>query len=81
MMLVQVLFFAEYRMLTFTVNFWAFTFPVAASTNVIIRWLATIRRPFAAPVSWTAAAIASVFIATLAAATVVHTIRDRTSTQ
>jgi tellurite resistance protein TehA-like permease len=35
---VQVLLFGQYRHLSFTMNFWAFTFPAAASANFVMRW-------------------------------------------
>jgi tellurite resistance protein len=75
MALIQILFFVEYRMLAFTLTFWAFTFPIAASTNVGIRWLTTIHEPFATALCWAAAALATTFIAILTAATVAHIIR------
>jgi tellurite resistance protein len=70
MLLVQVLFLAEYRRLPFTVNFWAFTFPVAASTNFAVRWLAEAHSPLWRVWTWTAATLATAFVLGVALATV-----------
>jgi tellurite resistance protein len=76
MLFVQVLFFSEYRRLTFTTNFWAFTFPIAASTNLIVRWLDAERFQFWRAWSWTLAVIATAVVLTLAAATVADQARN-----
>jgi tellurite resistance protein len=78
MLLVQILFLAEYRKLPFTLNLWAFTFPVAASANLIIRWLSTEGFPLWRAWSWSLAGIVTAFVITLAAATVVDRTRKRT---
>ncbi|MFF4227520.1 TDT family transporter [Streptomyces sp. NPDC001820] len=75
MILVQVLFFAEYRTLPYSTNFWAFTFPVAASANYFDRWAVSAQFPLWSFWSWTVSAIATAFIAALAAATVGAAIR------
>jgi tellurite resistance protein len=68
LLLVQALFFSEYRHLTFTPNFWTFTFPVAASTTLIVRWLSAERFPYWRAWSWTLAGIATAAVLALAAA-------------
>lgn len=45
MALMQVMLLAEYRKLPFTQMFWVFTFPVGATANYSIRWLATTDLP------------------------------------
>jgi tellurite resistance protein len=70
MLAVQVVFFGEYRKLAFTTNFWTFTFPVAASANLIIRWLTAEAFPLWRVWSWTLAGISTAFVITVAAATV-----------
>jgi tellurite resistance protein len=81
MLLVQVLFFSEYRTLTFSPNFWAFTFPVAASTNFVIRWIDSARFPLWHTWSWLLAGIATTFVAGLATATIVTGLRHRPEPQ
>jgi tellurite resistance protein len=70
MLFIQVLFLTEYRKLSFTPNFWTFTFPVAASANLTIRWLTAEGFPLWRAWSWTLAGIATAFVFTVAAATV-----------
>ena len=77
MLLVQILFFAEYRKLPFAVNFWTFTFPVAASATLIIRWLSAEGFPLWRTWSWSLAGIATAFVTTLATVTVVDRARKR----
>ncbi len=72
MLLIQILFFAEYRKLPFTTNFWAFTFPIAASANLAVRWLNAGGFPLWRAWSWCLAGIATAFVITLATATVDH---------
>ena len=63
------LFFSEYRKLPFTPNFWAFTFPVAASANLIIGWLTAEGFPLWRAWSWTLAGIVTALVITVTAAT------------
>jgi hypothetical protein len=78
MLLVQVVFLSEYRKLSFTPNFWTPTFPVAASANLIIRWLTAEGFPLWHAWSWTLADIATAFVITVAAATVADRARNQT---
>jgi tellurite resistance protein len=73
MLLVQAMVFFGYRRLRFTPTFWAFMFPIGASTNLIIRWLAFEGFTGWHAWSWTLAGIAT---ASLLAVTVA-TIADR----
>jgi tellurite resistance protein len=77
MLLVQVLFFAEYRRLRFTTTFWAFTFPVGASVNVLVRWLSNTRRTGWELWSWSLVGTATAALVLIAAATVLDTARRR----
>jgi len=69
MLSVQVMFFSEYRALAFTPNFWAFTFPLAASANFIIRWISVERFPIWHVWAWSIAGLATAFITAIAVAT------------
>jgi tellurite resistance protein len=77
MLFIQVLFFSEYRTLTFSPNFWAFTFPVAASANFVIRWIDSARFPLWQTWTWLLAGIATAFVAALATATIVTGLKHR----
>jgi tellurite resistance protein len=69
MLSVQVMFFRQYRILTFTPNFWAYTFPLAASANFIIRWINAERFPSWQAWTWSIAGLVTAFIAAIAVAT------------
>lgn len=77
MLFIQVLFLADYRKVSFTPNFWTFTFPVAASASIIIRWLTAEGFPLWRAWSWTLAGIATAFVITVAAATVADRARKQ----
>jgi tellurite resistance protein len=77
MVLVQVLFFSEYRHLSFTMNFWAFTFPVAASANFVMLWIHAEQFPFWRAWSWTLVGVTTAFALALTAASVADRTRSR----
>jgi tellurite resistance protein len=77
LMLVQVLFFSEYRQLTFTTNFWTFTFPVTASTTLVVRWLNIEQFPYSRAWSWTLAGVTTAAVLALVAATLADLARNR----
>jgi tellurite resistance protein len=77
MLLVQALFFSEYRRLRFTTTFWAFTFPIGASVNVLVRWLSSTRRTGWQLCSWSLVGAATAALVLIAAATVLDTARHR----
>jgi tellurite resistance protein len=69
MLLVQAFFLREYLSLPFSTNFWAFTFPIAASTSFVVRWLSSVEFPYWKVWCWTAADLATAVIVTIAGAT------------
>jgi len=77
MLLIQVLFFSEYRHLSFTVNFWAFTFPVAASANLVMRWVHAEQFPFWRAWSWALTGVTTALVLALTAASVADRTRNR----
>ncbi|MFC5264815.1 hypothetical protein ACFPJ1_22105 [Kribbella qitaiheensis] len=77
LLLVQVLFFGEYRRLRFTTNFWAFTFPVAASTTLAVRWLSIEQFGYWSACAWALVAITTTAVLVLAAVTVADAQRGR----
>ena len=77
LVLVQVLLFGQYRHLSFTMNFWAFTFPVAASANFVMRWLHAEQFPLWRVWSWSLAGGTTAFALALTAASVADRIRKR----
>jgi tellurite resistance protein len=79
MLSVQIMFLPAYRTLAFTPNFWAFTFPLAASANYIIRWISVERFPIWHAWSWSIAGLVTALITAIAIATLTE--RARTSRQ
>jgi tellurite resistance protein len=69
MALMQVMLLPEYRKLPFTQMFWVFTFPVGATTNYAIRWLATTDLPGREIYGWTILGLATAFTLVIAART------------
>jgi tellurite resistance protein len=74
MLLVQVVIFSGYRRLRFTPTFWAFMFPVGASTNLIIRWVAFEDFPGWQAWAWTLSGIATASLLVIAAATAANAV-------
>lgn len=70
MALTQVMLLREYRKLPFTQMFWVFTFPVGATANYSIRWLATTDLPGREIYAWTMLGLATAFTLVIAARTV-----------
>jgi tellurite resistance protein len=70
MALMQVMLLPEYRKLPFTPMFWVFTFPVGATANYSIRWLATTDLPGREIYAWAILGLAIVFTLVIAARTV-----------
>ncbi|MDQ0617317.1 TDT family transporter [Arthrobacter globiformis] len=69
MALMQVMLLPEYRKLPFTQMFWVFTFPVGATANYSIRWLATTALPGREIYAWTVLGIATAFTLVIAVRT------------
>jgi len=69
MALLQVMLLPQYRQLPFSPAFWVFTFPVGATTNYAIRWLATTNIPGREIQAWTILGLATAFTLTIATRT------------
>ncbi|CAN5583473.1 dicarboxylate transporter/tellurite-resistance protein TehA [soil metagenome] len=80
MLAVQVVLIAEYRALSFSQGFWAFTFPVAASSNLVIRTLGATDWAPAGIGMWVIGSAATIFIATMTVASVIHAVRGARAT-
>ncbi|MFD4540302.1 TDT family transporter [Streptomyces bauhiniae] len=81
MLMVQIFLLPQYRRIGFGLQFWTFTFPVAASANYGMRWCQSVRFPGWQELSWLALAIATAVVLAIAVATVrslVPVKRDRT---
>jgi tellurite resistance protein len=76
MLLVQVLFLREYLALSFTPNFWAFTFPIAASTSFVVRWLSSIQFSSWKILCWSATGLATALIVIIALGTLRNIYRN-----
>jgi tellurite resistance protein len=70
MVLMQVMLLPQYRKLPFTQMFWVFTFPVAATANYSIRWLATSGLPGGEIYAWTILSLATAFTLVIAVRTI-----------
>ena len=70
MALTQVMLLPEYRKLPFTQMFWVFTFPIGATANYSICWLATTDLPGWEIYAWTILGLATAFTLAIAARTV-----------
>lgn len=69
MALMQVMLLPQYRKLPFSPAFWVFTFPVGATTNYAIRWLAATSLPGREIYAWTILGLATAFTLAIAART------------
>lgn len=64
---VQIRLVSVYRTVPFSASFWAFSFSYCAVASYGMRWLGTGNQPWTATVSWVLVVAASLFIAALAA--------------
>jgi tellurite resistance protein len=80
MLAVQVSLVPTYRKLRFTPNFWAFSFPAAASANVIVRWLGAAHYSHWQAWSWVVTVTATGVIACIATGTIVWALAARAET-
>ncbi|MET1156559.1 TDT family transporter [Arthrobacter sp.] len=69
MTLLQVMLLPQYRKLPFSPAFWVFTFPVGATTNYAVRWLAATSLPGREIYAWTILGLATAFTLAIAART------------
>ncbi|MET4097138.1 TDT family transporter [Arthrobacter sp. UYCu712] len=79
MALMQVMLLPEYSRLPFTQMFWVFTFPVAATSNYAIRWLATTDIPGREIYAWTVLGLATAFTLLIAARTALTAISPKSA--
>ena len=77
MLLVQVVIFYGYRRLKFVPTFWAFMFPIGASTNLVDRWVAFERFPGWRTWSWTISGFSTVALLAVAVGTVIYQLHAR----
>ncbi|MCC9157910.1 TDT family transporter [Streptomyces parvulus] len=70
MVLAQVFLLPEYRRLRFTQAWWIFTFPLAATANYTVRWMAAAHVPGWNIWAWSALLLATAFILYVAVRTV-----------
>lgn len=78
MLVVQLVLVAEYRTLAFNKGFWAFTFPVAASSNLTIRALGATEWVGAGYATWIIATAATAFVAAIAVFASIHALGNTT---
>ena len=78
MLVVQLVLVAEYRTLAFNQGFWAFTFPVAASSNLTIRSLGATEWAGAGYATWIIATAATAFVAAIAVFASIHALGNTT---
>jgi tellurite resistance protein len=66
-----------YRRAGFGLNFWTFTFPVAATSNFVIRLIGAAGSSGLSPIAWVAIALSTSVVLGIAAASVVTIVRSR----
>jgi tellurite resistance protein len=77
MLLVQLLLIPQYLRVPFSIGYWTFTFPIAATSNYAIRWLTALNFPGCRVIAWAVLGIATAVILTIAVLTVVHVLSTR----
>ncbi|BCW05686.1 TDT family transporter [Arthrobacter sp. NtRootA1] len=77
MLLMQLLLIGEYRKVRFGPLFWVFTFPVAATANYGVRWITASNVPGRDVYVWVILALATAFILSVAAGTIVAATKKR----
>ncbi|MFJ4467672.1 TDT family transporter [Streptomyces sp. NPDC089424] len=77
MLLAQIFLLGEYGRLRFSQAWWIFTFPMAATANYTVRWMAVSHIPGWHVWSWCALAITTAFILYVAARTISASVRAR----
>ncbi|MFF4764636.1 hypothetical protein [Streptomyces sp. NPDC001292] len=75
--LILVFLLPHLRQQSFGTGFWIYSFPVAATTNFVIRWVHGAHVPASRPISWAVLGVASLGFAALALATAVHAVTSR----
>ncbi|MEU6048780.1 SLAC1 family transporter [Streptomyces griseus] len=80
-LLIIVFLLPHLRQQPFSTGFWIYSFPVAATTNFVIRWVHGADVPAARSIAWVVLGTASLTFAGLALATAVHALTSRRRSQ
>jgi tellurite resistance protein len=75
MLLVQLMLIRQYVKVPFSLTYWTFTFPIAASCNYIVRWMAVLRFPGWQAIAWSALALGTAVILVIAVRSIVFALR------
>lgn len=75
MLLVQLMLIRNYVKVPFSLAYWTFTFPIAASCNYIVRWMAVLRFPGWQAIAWSALAIGTAVVLVIAVRSVLFAVR------
>jgi tellurite resistance protein len=75
MLLVQAVLILDYRHIPFGLSYWIFAFPIASTSNFLIRWLAASAGPGWQTWAWIVLALGSLFIVTVGIGTLLVSIR------
>lgn len=79
MLLVQLMLIRQYARVPFSLTYWTFTFPIAASANYIVRWMAVLRFPGWQAISWSLLGIGTAVVLVIAVRSIVFAARSRTA--
>ncbi|CAN5414912.1 hypothetical protein BH09ACT1_BH09ACT1_09430 [soil metagenome] len=77
MLFVQLVLINQYRKLRFGLQFWIFTFPVASTTNYLVRWLAASDFAGWRAWAWSILGVSTAFVAVIGIASIVTIVRGR----
>jgi len=77
MLMVQLMLLRQYLTVPFSITYWAFAFPLAATCNYVVRWMAVLRFPGWQVIAWCTLAIGTAVILTIAARSTVHAVGTR----
>lgn len=78
MLLVQFMLIPQYVKVPFSMSYWAFTFPVAATGNYIVRWMGVLGFPGWQVFTWVALALTSAVIVAISLRSIVFACASRT---
>ncbi|GHC41816.1 hypothetical protein EF913_34240 [Streptomyces sp. WAC04189] len=80
-LLIVVFLLPHVRQQSFGTGFWIYSFPVAATTNFVLRWVHGADVPASRPIAWAILGAASLAFLGLAVATAVHALPSRHRSQ